>query len=358
MEWYRKTWSCILFLIVFPPLGVYWLWKYHMEWNKNLRVNITIVSAVWFFALLGIAAISSPKVEKITLLEDDIKIGIGEIAEINVVIEPKDARLSDLKARTSKEEVVTLRPKQNHMGAMSYELQAKQEGSTTIVVYCEDVQSNIITVCVLDRDKLAKQAKAVEQQIENIGAVSLRSGDSIITARRAYDALDEDAALLVENLGELVQAEKALQELQDKAWRQADEAKKRIEAIGEVSIESESAIVSAREYYDSLSAEVQPLVENYSQLEAAEQIFAQKKEAAQKEAEQNDVPPPKETKKGEGTRPIENGQSDSSGDKVYWTPNGKKYHTTRSCPTLSRSKVIRSGTISQAGGRDLCKVCG
>ena len=91
-----------------------------------------------------------------------------------------------------------------------------------------------------------------------------------------------------------------MQELQDKAWRQADEAKKRIEAIGEVSIESESAIVSAREYYDSLSAEVQPLVENYSQLEAAEQIFAQKKEAAQKEAEQNDVPPPKETKKGEG----------------------------------------------------------
>lgn len=44
--------------------------------------------------------------------------------------------------------------------------------------------------------------------------------------------------------------------------------------------------------------------------------------------------------------------------KVYWTPNGSVYHKSRDCPTLSRSKRIRSGTIKQSRKRRCCKVCG
>lgn len=42
---------------------------------------------------------------------------------------------------------------------------------------------------------------------------------------------------------------------------------------------------------------------------------------------------------------------------VYWTPNGKSYHTTKSCSTLSRSKTINSGTQSQSGKNDPCDRC-
>ncbi len=42
---------------------------------------------------------------------------------------------------------------------------------------------------------------------------------------------------------------------------------------------------------------------------------------------------------------------------VYWTPNGKSYHTTKSCPTLSRSKTILSGTVAQSGKKDPCDRC-
>ena len=42
---------------------------------------------------------------------------------------------------------------------------------------------------------------------------------------------------------------------------------------------------------------------------------------------------------------------------VYWTPNGKSYHTTDNCPTLSRSKTILSGTISESGKYDPCDRC-
>lgn len=43
---------------------------------------------------------------------------------------------------------------------------------------------------------------------------------------------------------------------------------------------------------------------------------------------------------------------------VYWVGNGEVYHKSSSCPTLSRSKNIQSGTISQSDKDRLCKVCG
>lgn len=42
---------------------------------------------------------------------------------------------------------------------------------------------------------------------------------------------------------------------------------------------------------------------------------------------------------------------------VYWTPSGSVYHTRRSCPTLSRSRTVYSGSISQSRKSRKCKVC-
>ncbi len=49
--------------------------------------------------------------------------------------------------------------------------------------------------------------------------------------------------------------------------------------------------------------------------------------------------------------------SSSNSGTVYWTPNGKSYHTTKSCSTLSRSKTILEGTIEQSGKYDPCDKC-
>ncbi|MDE6761909.1 MAG: Ig-like domain-containing protein [Lachnospiraceae bacterium] len=42
---------------------------------------------------------------------------------------------------------------------------------------------------------------------------------------------------------------------------------------------------------------------------------------------------------------------------VYWTPNGSVYHGTKNCPTLSRSRTIYSGSISDCPKPRPCKVC-
>lgn len=46
------------------------------------------------------------------------------------------------------------------------------------------------------------------------------------------------------------------------------------------------------------------------------------------------------------------------GNTVYWVLNGKVWHTTPNCSTLSRSSDIRSGTIDESGKSRACKKCG
>lgn len=47
----------------------------------------------------------------------------------------------------------------------------------------------------------------------------------------------------------------------------------------------------------------------------------------------------------------------SNGNIVYWTPNGKSYHSTKDCSTLARSKTILSGTQAESGKNDPCDRC-
>lgn len=47
----------------------------------------------------------------------------------------------------------------------------------------------------------------------------------------------------------------------------------------------------------------------------------------------------------------------SASEIVYVTPKGKKYHVTKSCRSLNKSKNIKGIKISDVGGRGPCKVC-
>lgn len=42
---------------------------------------------------------------------------------------------------------------------------------------------------------------------------------------------------------------------------------------------------------------------------------------------------------------------------VYWVPKGKSYHYSKSCSTLSRSKEILSGSLSECPKDDPCDRC-
>lgn len=43
---------------------------------------------------------------------------------------------------------------------------------------------------------------------------------------------------------------------------------------------------------------------------------------------------------------------------VYWTPNGKVYHTTPDCSSLAKSKTILEGSAEESGKSRACRKCG
>ena len=133
-------------------------------------------------------------------------------------------------------------------------------------------------------------AKAVETKIDAIGEVTLDSEQAIKDARAAYEALTETQKQLVPNLDKLTAAEQKLAELQEQA--EIDAANKaaakavetKIDAIGEVTLESEQAITDARKAYDALTDVQKQLVSNLDKLTAAEQKLAELQEQAEIDA--------------------------------------------------------------------------
>ena len=124
----------------------------------------------------------------------------------------------------------------------------------------------------LDNLKLLEQAREkydtlcagqVELQILAIGNVTLDSEDAIKSARSAYNALDDSAKSLVSNLQVLTDAEQALDKLKVKFVEDA------IDSIGMVDFNSGDSIIAAREAYEALEAELQPAVGNKQALDEA-----------------------------------------------------------------------------------------
>ncbi|MCQ2742452.1 MAG: hypothetical protein MJ239_04045 [Bacilli bacterium] len=104
-----------------------------------------------------------------------------------------------------------------------------------------------------------ESALVVEDKIWNIGEISLESELAIVSAREAYDALNDLAKsyVSVEALESLLAAENTLQALKEDQKNQdaANDVIDLINAIGKVDINSEEAIKNARSAYDALSDE-------------------------------------------------------------------------------------------------------
>ena len=109
----------------------------------------------------------------------------------------------------------------------------------------------------------------VIEKIDAIGEVTLESENAIDAARAAYEALTEAQQAEVKSYDKLTAAEARLAVL-----KPAKPVEKLIDAIGEVTLGSESAIAAARTAYDNLTEAQQAEVKNYDKLTAAEGAYA------------------------------------------------------------------------------------
>lgn len=124
------------------------------------------------------------------------------------------------------------------------------------------------TLAQLKADQEA--AASVDQKIDAIGKVTLDSKKAIEEARAAYDALTDVQKQQVTKLDTLTAAEAAYAELANAEKAKAEEVEKKIDAIGDVTLDSESAIKEARDAYNALHADFKDDVSNYDTLKEAE----------------------------------------------------------------------------------------
>ena len=123
-----------------------------------------------------------------------------------------------------------------------------------------------------------KAANDVIALINAIGEVTLEKEAAIVTARNAYNALTTDQKALVSNYSTLTNDESILKTLKDQVV--ADEIEELIAAIGTVSYPSSKEVIeAAREAYDDATKDQQDLVNNYSVLALAEIEFENQMEA-------------------------------------------------------------------------------
>lgn len=111
----------------------------------------------------------------------------------------------------------------------------------------------------------------VMELISSIGKVSLNSKKKINEARTAYDRLTAEEKQRVTNYKDLTTAEKTYKNLVNEAVENVENL---IKSIGTVTIDSKTSISKARTAYDQLSDELQELVQNYDDLQAAEKALA------------------------------------------------------------------------------------
>ena len=179
-----------------------------------------------------------------------------------------EARLADLKAAKAVDEKI------DAIGDVTLESESAIDAARAAYKALTEAQQ----AEVKSYDKLTaaearladlKAAKAVDDQIDAIGEVTLESEDAIDAARNAYEALTEAQQAEVKNYDKLTAAEARLAVL-----KPAKPVEDLIDAIGEVTLGSEDAIAAARNAYEALTEAQQAEVKNYDKLTAAEAAYA------------------------------------------------------------------------------------
>lgn len=272
--------------------------------TADLSVKIAALPSVYRATLEDVEPIKSVQeiYESLTQEEKD-RLTVNEYNKLMALIEKidrlnqaaADKVIADIAAIGPIDEITLESAKQIQKARAGYD--ALNKYAQYIVEYAKPV--NYYTLLDAEvklkelQDAAAEQeridraaAAAVDNLIDAIGEVTLKSKQAIETARAAYDNLTPTQKTYVTKLDTLTAAETAYKALVDR--KAADDVIEKINAIGKVTLESKTAIEAARAAYNALTNDQKLLVENYDVLTAAEaelaRLEAEAKDKADREA--------------------------------------------------------------------------
>ncbi len=77
MPWYKKTWAAVLFIFIFPPVGIYLIWKY----NNSLSTKIILTVIGVFFLIVQIHGLSDTNLHDESSNKPNLQVA-GELSDI------------------------------------------------------------------------------------------------------------------------------------------------------------------------------------------------------------------------------------------------------------------------------------
>ena len=261
--------------------------------KKKFRKKLLLPPLICFILFIIGASLmpSSTKVAiktiQISLENQETEYDINQTIPVSISVEPSDADISDLTyiSSAAKSDTFTFTDNKIETGTA--------EGSYEIYVKCGDIESNKLSITVVD-----------------------------VAARKAAQ---EQAELETQKQAELEAQEEAQKQAELEAQQKAQE-----EAQKQAELEAQQ--------------KAQEEAQKQAELEAQQQA---QEEAAAAQTQQNTTTYSSDTSDSQ----------QNTGGTVYWTPNGEVYHSTKDCPSLGRSKTILSGSISESGKSRPCKNC-
>lgn len=186
----------------------------------------------------------------------------NESLQLHATVKPSNATNTSVTWSSSNEDIASV----DENGKVT----AKSKGEATITV--TTANGNFTASCVVTvKDSVGD----VEALIADIGEVTLEKEEKIQAARTAYEALSDEQKTAVSNLDTLIAAEEKLETLKAELADQtaAKAVEKKINAIGEVTLESKEAIEDARAAYNALTEAQKALVTNLNTLIEAEKKY-------------------------------------------------------------------------------------
>lgn len=147
-----------------------------------------------------------------------------------------------------------------------------------------------------------------------------------------------------------VESNKLTLSFEDKAAIAKAEAEEKAKQEAAKKAEEERIAAEQKAEEERIKAEQEAAAKAEAERIAAEQ------EAARLQAEQ-EAASQAEAERVRAEQEAQAQQQADVGGTVYWTPNGEVYHSTSSCPSLSRSKTVLYGSIAESGKSRPCKNC-
>lgn len=150
------------------------------------------------------------------------------------------------------------------------ELDADQKAKVSNLDLFEDAKLQYADALEVKKENDNK-INRVEERIQAIKTVTTNSGNTIRTAREAFDRLDPELQANVSNKDSLFEAETAFAQLAIQTVTDA------IDQIGTVTLENEKALSTALATYNKFDKSIQQKIENRDILFAAEETLTQLK---------------------------------------------------------------------------------